>query len=635
MPSFDLQQVLADEERLRRWHQGRIDYLKKYRLLRNLNPAASIMDDPMFKQAPDLEPIISARPKLTVNWAVGSLSGQPFKYRNPYSNRAHKEEEDKTSEVEYLAYGISHQVDALLRGRGIKESRQMRAAKQVVSGSVAWRPYIHPDGTFDIIFYDPATVFWLPGDFGLQKVVISVEMTLLDAANYVKSQGGAIVKAQGKETDKVKCAEYWVKDGDEVWRAYVVHPAVHTTLEARLDNADLALPFVKQPYDQIPLIAGCTNIPGDETSENQQRMDVYGLSILDPLMRSVQQANTWATIARIVAGQAVIPTEVSETHTGQGVNSDERLGQQRRVDLEIGEKWRYETRPPAALDVREQTQWFRQELDQSGVSPASLGDLTPMPPSAIMTETARFNSEVVKLQPFALGHKGLEQETMMWWLREFRGGGKPITLRGRHLQKNGADGFFEGEFKPAAVPQGYWEIVIEHEPARPLDKQAEFNLASAKYQVGAISKRRFMEETGVEDPAGEEMRQAEEQVNDSPEMVEARKVSAVEDMWIKAKNKLKEAAGNKASAGHLAKMRREVAALESMFLAMDRAHGMMMMGASVQAAQAQPGREAMQPNEPMMPPNPPSTVQPPEFRGEGREQQRLQQAAGASRNGGS
>ena len=644
--------IVADEGMLRKWHGPRLEHLEKTRLIRNLDKQASLMaDDPLIKPLTAL--IISARPMVYWDWAVSTLAAQPFRYRNPYSTEARRWGQGKRSGamIEYLAYGIEAQENEISGHTGEEPAARFDLARQVASGSYAFYPHAEKlnDAGSDIVFrrdfYDPAQVFWLPGRLGMQIVLRSFMTSLWEARQEIATRRGREDYLTGKDTALVQCIEaYYLEDG-KVYNALVTVGGMKE--KDRKEAQELALPLkLLKNCDYIPIICGCVNIADTAPSKEgtllhapqptgEDVSERWGRSVLDPVIRAVQQSNVWRTLAHLSARQAINPTEVRETEGGA---APEEIpvgpGEQRKITVRAGSEAgiKYVPRPPAALDVSRESEDFNRELDLATVSPGIMGQTEPSVASGFLREGWEAITKAVKVGVYDEAIKEIEKRSKMQSIRIFGLMEGKTHLWGSHpLERKGLDGHFEGDYTPKQVPKGFWAIEVYRAPARPVDMAALGNEARARRLSGEISKRREREMIGIEDPDGEQEQIDLEAMDELPRSKAMKFVEARGQELVLLRDRIaaiKEKPESALPEEDVEQMERQADMLEAEYLRSDLE--LTMMGRTMtQAVQGPVGREAPQPNASPVAPMPGPGMQPPELRGEGKMQAEQKRMAGA------
>lgn len=642
--------IVADEDRLRKWHRPRLVHLEETRLVLNFDVNASVLpDDPLVGKLKAI--MLSTRPREFWNWARGVLADQPLRYQNPYSSEARRwgQKEKGSAIVEYLAYGIAAQEDAVSVGRGQGEPSRFDLAAQMLSGSYAFYPQAEELGGGDIAFrrdfYEPAQVFWLPGRMGMQIVLRSYLAPLLEVRLHLDENKKDGAYLTGKDTDMVQCIDYYVMDGGKPYNAFVTMGGIED--KDRGQARQLAMPLRHlDKYDSIPLICGCVNImdiaPSKAGTQNaaptppgENVWERWGQSVLASVIRAVRQANVWETLAHLSARKALYPTEVRATEGGEA--PDERPvepGEQRKVVVRAGseEDLRYVAQPSSALDVSRQADRFDKELDIATISPSLMGQTEPQVASGFLREGWEQATRTAKLGVYDQAMKAVEKQSKMQSIRQFRKMSGKTHLWGQHpLERHGLDGHFEGDFTPDQVPKGFWALEINRAPARPVDMAAIGNEARARQLAGTISMRRSREMQGIEDPDGEKELIDQENREKLPLRVAMKHVEATGRELEIMRDRVAELRAQPGAAEpgeDVDRLEGQADLLEAVYVKEDMELGAM-TGTMAPAAQGQLGREAPQPNASLMAPMPGPGVQPPEMRNEGKMQKQAAMMGGA------
>jgi len=628
-------------------HKNRINELLSIRSLRDLDPSVSVKwRDDVDREK--LIPIIANHPKIYWDWCVAELSNLPFEWEVQANlsverqgeeaeedrRKAEVDEKRKAELLEYLCYGFDAQMNLVRVMQGMADTWSKALAEQIVSGSYAWATDLfRENGKLYAcsLFYDPASVMWLPGRIGMKQVAVVKTDSYHNAQQQLYDYDGGelqvkvkALKAGGSPVrdTPVEVVIFYDMEKGKVYRTMLVDDQVVVPRRAQ------------EGWDEIPLMCGTVNNRGPESKWADARGksgvvqdEFLGRSVLDTNRSQYPQDNMMDTYASERAYQILHSTMVTKTRGAIPVATKEELetGDVRVVELDSSDpntSVTYLAAPSAPFDIQREQERGRQNQELGSVPASVISGANAPQFSAAMLQSQLRKDSTERLDQYVIAHNAQAKQGMEQILRKFvRIKGEVDELEGEHLRKTG--GVFKATFSYKEMPK-LWRVTPKHDRIRPIDKIAIGQAAEAKLKVGAISMAEYMEEVGVKDPAASKARRMREELENHPLAKEKRlREVAYEDM-LSARKRMEETnVDTKATEEEKAAAEINAGVAFEIFKQIDASLTKQLGGIVKPPLQGQPGKEAPQPNEPLGMATPSPAVQPSDLRGEGRVQQAM------------
>lgn len=503
-----IKQIIDDEQRLRTFWQARTEHLRVVRQARNLEEAALLPN----RDYGDMMKVIDSHPQ---NWwllAVAAVANEPLRWRVPIlapaspqtkDGKGENDSEAKFGKLEKLCYAIDWSWE---NERTLMDIWRYRLALQIMHGWYAVMPTVKKlkDGgvKFGLEFWDPMTVFQSPD---MKIVVRSYMTTLAEARAHVRGNKGDTKPLEGDGTMEVRAIDYWCEhtneDGScEVYNAFAVTEGKKG--EETIDRV-LALPYNKEPFDEIPLETGACGGFGPESSDTSDVSGVrqrWGASILDSNLRGYQHYNDMLTLERERGRQSLNKDLISTTKNAQGFGEEEaKLGLGKRVILhgETGEDIKAIDQGSGTREASDSMVRAQQSLEQGSVPNAYFGVNSPSF-AAAQLEQALSTKAGLRLGRYVTAYKMTARKAMLRSFRIFKGLNATARLEGKDLRKRGVEGVFSEEFSSDDFPKFYY-IEPVHKLTTIVDENQIANREIGLVEAGIHELERAMDATGVED----------------------------------------------------------------------------------------------------------------------------------------
>lgn len=511
-PAAILDRMLADEKRLREYWQPRTDHLRTVRQARNLDQAVLL---PPNRNYGEMLKVVDSHPQ---NWwllAVAAVANEPLRWRVPIlapaspqtkNGNGKNDSEAKFGKLEKLCYAIDWSWE---NQRTLMDIWRYQLALQIMHGWYAVMPTVKKlkDGgvKFGLEFWDPMTVFQEPD----MTVVVRSYMTTLGEARAHAKANKSVEALEGDATMEVRAVDYWCEhvNGDGSTEVYNAFAITEGKKGAFTDDRVLALPYEKQPFDEIPLETGACGGFGPESADTSDDFGVrkrWGASILDSNLLGYQQYNDMRTLEREQARKSIAPDWLSTTKDAQGFGDEEaEVGKGKPVVLHgvDGEDMKPLIQNPGTRELPEYMNRTQQSLQQGSVPDSYFGVNSPQF-AAAQLEQALSTKAGLRLGRYVTAYKMAARRSMLRSLRIFKGLGVKTQLEGKDLRKRGLEGVFVEEFSGEDFPKFYY-IEPVHKLTTIVDENAIANREVSLVGAGIHSLERAMDATNVEDTAEE------------------------------------------------------------------------------------------------------------------------------------
>ena len=481
---------------------GRTTAMTLDRKMRDLDVSVSVPSE--SKITNQMTKMVTNNPQNFWDWTVATLANNRFRWRAPKQG-AGKEDKQKGT-MERLAYGIDWSLDDQFQKRLLEPWRYL-LAEQIVGGWYALFPDVVEDGDtvrFTLEFWDPITVFQQATSDGLEVVLRIYSTTLADAKAYAQTHEGDVDKLSGNPTDSVKVVDGWVRERGEVFNVYTVDDKV--VLKVKKSEGMTEIPILTGP------VAG-RGVEAWSESDKARSAANRGRSILRPVIRTYQQTNRNRTMTNERARKSMFPDIVDFTEGGEGFiePGDVGGGKSKIIHAKTGEDVKTLDMGQPSPEMSIELQRDRREIEEGTIPAGMFGVNDPQIASGYLEKNLE---HLASLRPgrYAFTYRWVAETAWMRMIRKVRTLNKPVTMTGFDLTKRNEDGYFIEEIKKpqSDIPENF-KIFAQHELSTPLDRAAIANTEAGLVQAGVHSRRRAMEETGVEDPYEETFQIVQEQ----------------------------------------------------------------------------------------------------------------------------
>jgi hypothetical protein len=404
---------------------------------------------------------VSNRPKVYFNLARFMLATNSPRPRVMMASQDELSDVRNDAQSEHGILSIFRSFDDQHAKQG-KISWRMTLADQILMGwvNLFCGVFKGDDGqpVFRADIWDNLTVFPEWDDDGISTVVHKYTASPSAAASKAKAMGfdGSVQDPFGGRSPiggrsvvrGVEITDWWHRDSGVVWHAMTINGHEVVQLE-EVENLNGEIPVLTTPVN---------GEARDEQRDNQDDLSLYkGVSVLEPIERTVNDFNDWATMVKQIARQTAEPNYIDYTEDGQGFL--DALDMQRGGNIHHGfsDGDRAEVLPPPQLpsEVGGIFAVMATEVQLGSIPDTAFGDVAADTSGFLFSQlqAATMNN----VGPFNEAQNTVMTSLGQRFVEGFRDGDfEPIRISARTNPDANSTGFFYEDWDPSKIDEKVW-----------------------------------------------------------------------------------------------------------------------------------------------------------------------------------